>query len=377
MGKLKYAVAGFGVHGRRHAIETKWFPGLRGKFQFLGAYDPDLSIHKIIQKLNGIAVESFEDLLDIKGLEAIIIASPPRYHADQAVAALEAGLDVYSEVPMALTQDDVLSIRNAEETSGKTYQLGENYCFFPEVLYAAQLSSSGKLGSMVHGECEFLIDETKKYWLIGGMGGKRKLNRKVEWFSEFNPLMYGHSIGPLQVAMGGLENPMCFVEVTAMGTRAGDSEIEPVFDHVFPFHEALFTTESGAIGRCVNAYIYHWRRSKKILHLIGKLGSYECNKIGGSGKLKLTKMEGGTESPRIKYKEHRIGQLKLWGAVKPVLGNYYGANTRIKEDWFTAIRNGKKPSLNATVASNICLAGIAASESAEKGKRIKIDIIQD
>ena len=43
--------------------------------------------------------KSYKELLDTPGLEAVIIASPPHWHALMFIAALEKGLDVYCEKP--------------------------------------------------------------------------------------------------------------------------------------------------------------------------------------------------------------------------------------------------------------------------------------
>ncbi len=43
----------------------------------------------------------YQELLDTKGLDAVIIATPPHWHALIFIAALEKGLDVYCEKPLA------------------------------------------------------------------------------------------------------------------------------------------------------------------------------------------------------------------------------------------------------------------------------------
>jgi predicted dehydrogenase len=40
-------------------------------------------------------------LLKTPGLEAVIIGTPPQWHALQFIAALDRGLDVYCEKPLA------------------------------------------------------------------------------------------------------------------------------------------------------------------------------------------------------------------------------------------------------------------------------------
>jgi len=49
-----------------------------------------------------VSVARWEDLLDVDGLEAISVAVPTFLHAPIAIAALERGLHVLSEKPIAL-----------------------------------------------------------------------------------------------------------------------------------------------------------------------------------------------------------------------------------------------------------------------------------
>ena len=374
MARINYAISGFGKHGARHSLETKWIPALKKRCQFIAAYDPDEKVLEKIQKANGIDVDTFDDLLSMAQWDAIIVASPPEHHAAQVIAALESGLHVYSEVPMALTNNDVEKIIAAEDASGKCYQLGENYCFFPEVLFAGEMSSGGKFGKIVKVECEFLIDETRKAWLYNPTAKLSNIMpKKISWFQEIYPLMYGHSIGPAQVAIGGIDAPVTFKEVVACSNNIGDRDDAPfIFERTDSFHEALFYTDAGAIAQCANAFIYHWKHSNKVLRVIGKKGEYWTNKIGGHGRLRSLLMDNEGTTNKIKYKSRRIGQMSLWKRIKPVLGNYHGANTRIKINWFDAINTGIKPSLHARVGGNMTSAGIAARKATKSRSSVKI-----
>ncbi len=57
-----------------------------------------------VEKLQGQRPKTFKhyaDLLQTPGLEALIIATPPHWHALPFIAAVEQGLDVYCEKPLA------------------------------------------------------------------------------------------------------------------------------------------------------------------------------------------------------------------------------------------------------------------------------------
>src|SRR5262245_28326364 len=57
-----------------------------------------------VEKLQGRRPKMFkqyEELLKTDGLQAVIIATPPHWHALMFLAALERGLDIYCEKPLA------------------------------------------------------------------------------------------------------------------------------------------------------------------------------------------------------------------------------------------------------------------------------------
>src|SRR5690606_26368125 len=55
----------------------------------------------------------YRDLRRHAGLDAVIIATPAHWHTLQAVAAGEAGLDVYLQKPMSMYPGESIVIRNA------------------------------------------------------------------------------------------------------------------------------------------------------------------------------------------------------------------------------------------------------------------------
>ena len=372
MGKaLQYGLVGYGLNAVEHITELE-SPKLVGRTKLIAAFDPNPKTCEYIQKLDQVkATESFEDLLDTPGLRAIIIASPPQFHADQAVAALESGLHVYSEVPMAINKKDVVRIIEAEENSNNKFQLGENYCFIPEVLYAGHLAASGKIGPTVYSESEYLHDVTYR-WREGSYGDENK-PRVDSWYQLFDPLMYAHSIGPAQVALAGIEKPAPFIEVTSFTNDIGGYEGKPISSPAKAFQVGLFRTETGAIAKCANAYVFAREPARLMIQVIGRTGTYECYTIGKPGRLFLAKGHTITKTQHRKGKAQIIDKSKITEIIPFIPGQYFGASIRIMDDWLSAIESNKLPLINSKIAANFCLSGIAASESARSGgKLIKI-----
>jgi len=91
----------------------------------------------------------FRELLQQPDLDAVIIATPPHWHCLQAVAACEAGKDVYLQKPMTLHLGESLAIRNAVKKHGVISQIGtqihatENYRRVVEYIRSGNLGAIG------------------------------------------------------------------------------------------------------------------------------------------------------------------------------------------------------------------------------------------
>ena len=67
---------------------------------------------------------SYQDLLDCSDISAIFILTPDFLHEEQAIAALEAGKDVFLEKPMAITTQGCDRILETARRVGKKIYVG-------------------------------------------------------------------------------------------------------------------------------------------------------------------------------------------------------------------------------------------------------------
>jgi predicted dehydrogenase len=369
---IKYGLVGYGLNALGHKMELENHELLKGRTNLVVAYDPDPKARKNMKQLKDVKIANdFEDLLDTPGIEAIVICSPPQFHAKQSIAALESGIHVYSEIPMTIDEKDIEIIISAEESSGKKFQLGENYCFYSEVLFASYLTSSGKIGPSVYAESEYLHDVTYR-WRKGNKGGP-ETPRVDSWYQNFDPLMYAHSIGPAQVALGGIESPMSFTEVTSFANDIGGYRGDPICKPAKAFQVALFHSDSGAVAKCANAYVFAREPTRMGIQVVGRNGTYECYQYDSPGRLFLAKDHIITRGRHRKGKSKTIDREQLSEIIDPVSGLYSGAQARVVDNWLTSIEKDEKPLLNARVGGNFTHAGISASKSARaNGKLMKI-----
>lgn len=90
----------------------------------------------------------YQDLLDLKGLEAVFIGTPPHWHALQFIAACEKGLDIYCEKPLAYDVKEGLAMISAAEKAGNIVQIGFQRRQSPAFQKAKELIENGKVGKI-------------------------------------------------------------------------------------------------------------------------------------------------------------------------------------------------------------------------------------
>lgn len=88
------------------------------------------------------------DLLARDDIDAVLIATGDRWHAVASIMAMQAGKDVYSEKPCALTIEQCQAVAKTAREYGRVYQAGTQRRSVPNFLAAVDLAHSGKLGTL-------------------------------------------------------------------------------------------------------------------------------------------------------------------------------------------------------------------------------------
>lgn len=95
---------------------------------------------------------SFQDLLRLSP-HLVIIASPPRYHPEQTIASLEAGIDVHCEKPLAPSLADGQRMVAVAVAAGQRLTVGMLRRQFPATRTIGQLIASKAIGPLESIEC--------------------------------------------------------------------------------------------------------------------------------------------------------------------------------------------------------------------------------
>ncbi|SHF19588.1 Predicted dehydrogenase [Kaistia soli DSM 19436] len=90
-------------------------------------------------------------------VEIVSITTPNAFHAEMAIAALEAGKHVWCEKPMATSLADAEAMLAAAGKAGKVTALGYNYIQNPAMWHMKALIAEGAIGTVNH--VRFEMDE--------------------------------------------------------------------------------------------------------------------------------------------------------------------------------------------------------------------------
>lgn len=104
-----------------------------------------------VATLQGVRPQTFkyyQDLLDVKGLEAVFIGTPPHWHALQFIAACEKGLDIYCEKPLAYDIQEGLAMVKAAQKAGNIVQIGFQRRQSAAFKKAKELIDDGTIGNV-------------------------------------------------------------------------------------------------------------------------------------------------------------------------------------------------------------------------------------
>ena len=117
------------------------------------AYKPHLEAAVGHTKSKAKAYRDFRKLLEHKGLDAVVIATPPHWHPLTFIYACQAGLDVYCEKPMCLYPLEGRAMVNAARRYNRVTQIGtqihagDNYRRVVEIVRSGIL---GQILSLIH-----------------------------------------------------------------------------------------------------------------------------------------------------------------------------------------------------------------------------------
>lgn len=146
--RIRCALIGFGY----------WGPNLLRNFAELEDAEiklvcdprPDLA-RKIGPRYPGVETETrFDAVLGRTDIDAVLIATPPQFHAPMGLAALESGRHVWIEKPMATTARDAERLADKAASRDRVLFVDHTFVYTGAVRKMRDLVASGELGKVLY-----------------------------------------------------------------------------------------------------------------------------------------------------------------------------------------------------------------------------------
>lgn len=170
MSNLRYGVIGCGMMGQEHLQNIALLDGAE-----VGAvFEPNAEMSATAQSLAPTAVmaESFEALLDVPGLDALLIASPNFRHADQMMQiAAKRPLPMLVEKPLFTTPADAARMQNLMKSYPAPIWVAMEYRYMPPI--AALLAEA----DAVTGGVTMLTIREHRFPFLEKIGDWNRFNR--------------------------------------------------------------------------------------------------------------------------------------------------------------------------------------------------------
>lgn len=302
----------------------------------------------------------YDRMLADPAIDIIHINTPLQLHADQVVAALEAGKHVGCTIPMATSVEDCRRIVEAQERTGLTYMMMETTLYSREFLYVQDLYRAGKLGKIQFLRSSHHQDMTgwPSYW--DGM-----------------PPMYNatHAIGP---TLGLAGHQAEYVQCLGSGT---------VFDRMKAQYGSPFAIESthikflnSDVGAEVTRHLWAVAREyRESFDVYGAVRSFEWAQTeAGSHILYTGEQAEHVQIPdfasRLPEEIRSFTQAGVYSGDEGAEhrsflqgGGHGGSHPHLAHQLVMAVLGKGDPYPDAVQAANITCAGILSHESALKG----------
>ncbi len=144
---------------------------------------------------------SYEKAIGDPGIDAVVVAVPPRFHLELTLKALAAGKHVLVEKPAFPRMEDYRTVRTARDAAERVVLVGENDHYKPLAVSLRRLLADGVIGEMVFAHFTTLARRLKTAgdWRNDESiaGGDAFFEEGIHWLHVAN------SLGPRITAIQG------------------------------------------------------------------------------------------------------------------------------------------------------------------------------
>ncbi len=232
---VRVAVVGCGV-GQEHLYALRRLPE---RYEVLAVCDadPDRARQAAGSWKAPRALTDFEEVLALDGLELVDVCTPPHLHAEQVTAALEAGLHVLCEKPLAGSLAEVDALAEAAAASGKLLVPVLQYRFGHGLQKLRRLVDAGVTGTAFTATVEVAWRRRAEYYASPWRG---------RWATELGGVLLSQGIHAIDMLLYVLGPAASVTARTA--TRVNDIEVDDCAAVVVELADGSLATVSATLG---------------------------------------------------------------------------------------------------------------------------------
>lgn len=220
---VRIAVVGTGFIGRRHIEFLRQTDGLDA----VAAADPAPDSGPYLAGLNVPHFTDYNEMFDKVKPEGVVVATPNNLHEVVAIAAMERGIPVLIEKPVAHSLESARNIVETARRTGVPTLVGHHRRHNPLMRAARDFIQGGGIGKVISVSAQHLRRKPDSYY-------------DVEWKKQpgGGPVLINgiHEIDCLRFMCGEIESLMAFTGNAARGNPVEDAA------------SVSFRFESGALG---------------------------------------------------------------------------------------------------------------------------------
>ncbi|MCP3031521.1 Gfo/Idh/MocA family oxidoreductase [Halobacillus sp. A1] len=144
MSKFKMGIIGVGGIAQERHIPA--FAGMVDQVELTAVQDVNMDRAHLVAE-NFDIPKVFEDYNQLfSEVDAVTICTPNKFHSEIAIAALEAGVHVLCEKPMAITTEEGEAMIAAAEHNDRLLSIAYHYRYTPEAELAKEAIAQGEIG---------------------------------------------------------------------------------------------------------------------------------------------------------------------------------------------------------------------------------------
>ncbi|MCI0622176.1 MAG: Gfo/Idh/MocA family oxidoreductase [Acidobacteria bacterium] len=313
----------------------------------------------------------YQDLLAMKGVDAVVIGTPDHQHCRMLTAAARAGKDAYVEKPLAMEMKELIEAVDSVKRYQRIVQCGTQVRSYPSAAAARAFVTSGGLGRIL--KVEQSRNSYRPYWHQYGERPVRESD--VDWkaflmhrkYRPFDADQYAGWFGYREFSRGPHSNLMVhFIDlvhyitgatvpkraVTLGGTyrwkdaRTAPDSIETIFEYP---DEGFLVRYNTTFGTSAGSYLKFFG-TRGVLDA-SRWSWTEPFQVSGEGSGEPDRIEPGTGLPTLESTPHM-------------------------KNWLECLRNRKPPNAPIEAGYAHSVAVIMADEAYVRGARMVYDPVK-